>query len=106
MILNFLWDFVDDQGSFVGFEWKKWVESICYREVHGREAQGCASSATTTTNAVKKPNAAEKAMKKVTKKVGPKKTKKSTPAKPKQPKLIKSPTTKRAKRTIAWVCRN
>ncbi|XP_050254869.1 histone H1-like [Quercus robur] len=37
----------------------------------------------------------------VMKKVGPKKTKKSTPAKPKQPKLIKSPTAKRAKRTIA-----
>ena len=43
MILDFLWDFADDQGSSIGFEWEKWVESICYSEVHGREAQGCAS---------------------------------------------------------------
>nr|POF15699.1 histone h1 [Quercus suber] len=56
---------------------------------------------TTTTKAVKKPDAAKKAVKKVTKKLGPKKTKKSTPAKPKQLKLIKSPTAKRAKRTVA-----
>ncbi|KAL4654094.1 hypothetical protein ACB092_01G353500 [Castanea dentata] len=56
---------------------------------------------TTTTKAVKKPDVAKKAVKKVMKKVGPKKTKKSTPTKPKQPKLIKSPVAKRAKRTVA-----
>ncbi|KAL4653544.1 hypothetical protein ACB094_01G272700 [Castanea mollissima] len=56
---------------------------------------------TTTTKAVKKPEAAKKAVKKVTKNVGPKKMKKLILAKPKQPKLIKSPTAKRAKRTVA-----
>ena len=55
----------------------------------------------TITKAVRKPEAAKKAVKKVMKKVGPNRMKKSTLAKPKQPKSIKSSAAKRAKRAVA-----
>ncbi|KAL4618446.1 hypothetical protein ACB092_06G011100 [Castanea dentata] len=85
------------------------VLPLNYKKILGLQLKNSALSemakeekvTTTTTKAVKKPDAAKKAVKKVRKKVGPKKMKKSTPAKPKQPKLIKSPATKRAKRTVA-----
>ncbi|XP_021672982.2 histone H1 [Hevea brasiliensis] len=65
-----------------------------------KKAKETNTKATTTpTRKTRSVNKSEAAKKPAAKRVGTKKAKKSTPAKPKQPKSIKSPTAKRMKKT-------